>query len=139
MRSLVRSCNPGEVSSEPEASALRCLIVDDNPEFLAAARELLEREGLSVAGVASMSAEALRLARHLQPDFILVDIDLGEESGFDLAQQLADADHAPVVLISAYAEVEFADLIAASPAAGFVSKSELSASAVADALEAGAR
>jgi DNA-binding NarL/FixJ family response regulator len=65
---------------------------------------------------------------------ILVDIDLGEESGFELASQLAGSD-ARVVLISAYAEAEFADLIAASPAVGFVSKSALSARALSELLE----
>lgn len=119
---------------EPEAAARRFLIVDDNAHFLAAARDLLEREGLVVVGVASTSAEALRLAEELRPDAILVDVDLGEESGFDLAQRLSADGVAPVVLISAYAESELVDLITASPAVGFVSKSELSARAVADRL-----
>jgi DNA-binding response OmpR family regulator len=59
------------------------LIVDDNQSFLEAARVLLEREGLTVAGVALTSAEALREAETLRPDIVLVDISLGEESGFD--------------------------------------------------------
>lgn len=110
--------------------ARRFLIVDDNVHFLRAARDLLEREGVSVVGVASTSAEAARLAQELQPDVILIDVDLGDENGFDLAQRLAAGDASRVVLISAYPEAEFAELITASPAAGFVSKSELSASAV---------
>lgn len=114
--------------------ALRTLIVDDNAHFLDAARDLLEREGITVAGVASTSAEASELARALRPDVILVDIDLGDESGFDLASELAGGE-APVVLISAYAEAEFADLIAGSPAVGFVSKSALSATAISELLE----
>jgi CheY-like chemotaxis protein len=67
---------------------LRCLIVDDNGAFLDAARLLLEREGVTVVGVASSIAEALRQARALLPDVSLVDIGLGEESGFDLARLL---------------------------------------------------
>jgi CheY-like chemotaxis protein len=118
----------------PDAMALRTLIVDDNGQFLDAARDLLEREGISVAGVASTSAEASELAQELRPDVILVDIDLGEESGFDLASELAGGE-APIVLISAYAEAEFADLIATSPALGFVSKSALSARALSELLE----
>ena len=47
--------------------ALRCLIVDDSAPFLAAARKLLEREGISVVGVASTSAEALKPAQELRP------------------------------------------------------------------------
>lgn len=114
--------------------ARRFLIVDDNAQFLRAARDLLEREGVTVVGLASSSAEALRLAGELRPDVVLVDVDLGDESGLDLAERLAAGEHGPVVLISAYPESEFAELIAASPAAGFVSKSELSASAVGDIL-----
>ena len=68
---------------------LRCLLVDDNEAFLEAASLLLEREGVIVVGVASTIAEALRQARALRPDVILVDIGLGTESGFDLARLLA--------------------------------------------------
>jgi DNA-binding NarL/FixJ family response regulator len=114
---------------------LRLLIVDDNVHFLSAARDLLEREGVTVLGVAATSAEALQLAQDLQPDVVLVDVDLGDENGFDLAQQLAAGEDGRVVLISAYPEAEFADLITASPALGFVSKSELSARAVSDLVE----
>ena len=112
---------------------IRCLIVDDNHSFLEAARVLLEREGLTVAGVASTVAEALREAETLRPDVVLVDISLGEESGFDLARRLVEddlGDQAAVVLISTHAEEDVLDLIAASPAAGFLPKAELSASAI---------
>ena len=70
---------------------MRLLIVDDNAHFLEAARDLLEREGMTVVAVASTSAEALRRADELQPDVTLVDVDLGDDSGFDLARQLAAA------------------------------------------------
>jgi DNA-binding NarL/FixJ family response regulator len=110
--------------------ALRALIVDDNGHFLAAARELLQREGVEVIGVASTGGEAVQQAEELEPDVILVDIDLGEESGFDVARALTqerDGHRRRVVLISTHAEKDFADLIATSPAVGFVSKSDLSA------------
>jgi two-component system nitrate/nitrite response regulator NarL len=111
---------------------LRSLLVDDNSRFLTAARELLEREGLDVVGVASTIADATRLAGALHPDVCLVDIDLGDESGFDLARQLASAEnHSPrVILISAYPESDFADMIADSDAIGFLSKPDLSAARV---------
>jgi DNA-binding NarL/FixJ family response regulator len=112
---------------------MRCLLVDDSDAFLAAASILLEREGMVVVGLASNSAEALRQARALRPDVILVDIGLGDESGFDLARLLAqDAQsrNVEVILISALAETDYADLIAEAPAAGFLVKSELSAQAI---------
>src|SRR5690349_19707962 len=119
---------------------LRCLLVDDNDAFLETARVLLEREGIQVAGMASNIAGALRQVRALRPDIILVDIGLGEESGFELARLLA-ADgqdgkrvRADVILISARAETDYTDLIAESPAAGFLPKSALSAERISQIL-----
>jgi CheY-like chemotaxis protein len=136
--------SPGGIPASRNATAantwhhdrvsIRCLLVDDNGAFLKTASVLLQREGLTVVGVASNSAEALRQVRALRPDLILVDIGLGEESGFDLARLLAQDGHggsAEVILISARAETDYAELIAESPAAGFLVKSELSAQAIA--------
>lgn len=113
--------------------AFGVLIVDDNRFFLEAARALLEREGLCVVGVAPTSAEALQRAEELRPQVVLVDITLGGESGFDLARRLAEQSEGGgpvVILISTHAEADFADLIAESPAVGFVPKPELSADAI---------
>lgn len=105
---------------------IRSLIVDDNHDFLDAARLLLEREGIEVVAVATTSAEALRLEEELRPDVVLVDVRLGDESGFDLAQRLSGT----VILISTYAESEYSEKVEASAAAGFIPKAQLSASAV---------
>jgi DNA-binding NarL/FixJ family response regulator len=105
---------------------VRCLIVDDNQAFLDAARLLLEREGMAVVGVATTGADALRLEQELRPDVVLVDIRLGAESGFELARRLS----ATVILISTHRQNEYAEEIAASPAAGFIHKAQLSAAAV---------
>jgi DNA-binding NarL/FixJ family response regulator len=113
--------------------AITVLIVDDNAQFLDAARVLLQREGLTVAGVASTRAEALRQVPDLRPDVVLVDVFLGDESGLELAQRLVEdgrSGGATVILISTHAEDDLADLIASSPAAGFLQKAELSADAV---------
>ena len=85
-----------------------------------------------MVGIASTTTAALRQTRHALPDVVLVDIMLGDESGFDLAQRLADMDSGgiAVILISTQEESDFADLIEAAPVAGFVPKSELSASAI---------
>ena len=110
--------------------ALRCLLVDDSDAFLEAASDLLRGEGVTVVGVASNTADALRQARALRPDVVLVDIGLGDESGFDLARLLAldgQAGGAEVIMVSARAEMDYSELIAASSAAGFLTKSDLSA------------
>ena len=117
-----------------------CLIVDDNASFLEAARILLEREGLSVAGVASTGADALRQVEALHPDVVLVDVFLGEESGLDLTRRLVQdgvVHEAPVILISTHSQADLEDLITASPAAGFVPKAELSASAIRGIVDGG--
>jgi DNA-binding NarL/FixJ family response regulator len=127
MRSQPRS------RAEAERVPIRCLIVDDNQSFLDAARACLDREGLTVLGVASTGAEALRQAERLRPDVVLVDIVLGEESGLDLARRLVEddpGDGAAVVLISTRAEEDVAELLAGSPAAGFLAKAELSSNAI---------
>jgi CheY-like chemotaxis protein len=117
--------------------ALQCLIVDDNAEFLAAARGLLERQGVTVVGVASTTAEALRCAGELSPELALVDVDLGAESGFELARRLTDLPRpVPVVLISTYAAGDLEDLVAPSGAVGFLSKRDLSLPAIDELLAA---
>jgi DNA-binding NarL/FixJ family response regulator len=109
----------------------RCLIVDDNEAFLASAERLLQAEGLEIVGTASTIAEGLRLAAETEHDVVLVDVELGEENGLDLARQLMSVSHpVPVILISSYPEEDLAELLASSPAAGFLEKSTLSADAV---------
>jgi DNA-binding NarL/FixJ family response regulator len=111
----------------------RYLIVDDNERFLEAARSSLCRDAIEVVGTATTISDAVRQVEALRPHVELVDIRVGEESGFDLTRQLVERFprlQSRVVLISTRAEDDFADLIATSPAVGFVSKSQLSAQAV---------
>jgi DNA-binding NarL/FixJ family response regulator len=116
---------------------LRVLIVDDSQRFLDAARTTLNRQGLTVVGTATSPAAALGDTEMLRPDAVLVDIGLGEASGFELARQLVHGFpnlRSRVVLISARAEEDFADLITESPAVGFIPKSRLSARSVRELL-----
>ncbi|WP_426514740.1 LytR/AlgR family response regulator transcription factor [Dactylosporangium sp. McL0621] len=121
---------------------MQCLIVDDSALFLTSARELLEREGVEVVGVASNGAQALQQTEDLQPDLVLVDIDLGPECGFDLAWQLdrKGRNKSPppaIILISSHSEEDFEEFIVSSPAIGFLSKAVLSASAIRDLMHDG--
>jgi two-component system, NarL family, nitrate/nitrite response regulator NarL len=124
------------VVGDHSAVSLRCLIVDDNSLFLEGAVDLLTREGLDVVGVASDSAGAIRLATELQPDVTLVDINLGDEDGFELARRL-HAIPAPskVILVSTHAEKDLAHLVERSPTLGFIAKARLSAQAIRDLLD----
>ena len=105
---------------------MRCLIVDDNAQFLESASRLLERQGIEVVGAASTSAEALELFEDRRPDVTLVDVFLGSESGFDVVEQIAG----PTILISTHGAEDLAPLMEASPAVGFVSKAEISAEGI---------
>jgi DNA-binding NarL/FixJ family response regulator len=112
---------------------LRCLIVDDNASFLAEARGLLEDDGFDVIGTASSSDVALKHVAEQRPDLALIDIDLGEENGIDVAQRILDTASrlAPkIILISARDESEYGDLIETSPAVGFLAKRDLTSAAI---------
>jgi two-component system, NarL family, nitrate/nitrite response regulator NarL len=102
-----------------------------------AARRLLESEGMVVLATAATGADALALVRELNPDLVLLDIDLGSESGFDVAGQLAAqrsqagaAGRPDIILMSAHDGDDWLELIAESPAAGFLPKSALSSQAI---------
>ena len=110
---------------------MRYLIVDDSEEFLGSATRLLNSQGVEIVGVASSAGEALRLAEVLAPDVVLVDIELGDEDGFELTRKLATQwPSTRVVLISAYEREELGELIAESPAVGFMAKGALGAAAI---------
>jgi CheY-like chemotaxis protein len=110
---------------------LRCVIVDDDMAFLKVARALLEREGITVAGVAQGGGEAAARTEQLRPDVVLIDISLGQESGFDVARRLAGDGQPPrLIMISTHSEADYADLIAESPVVGFLPKTDLSVAAI---------
>jgi DNA-binding NarL/FixJ family response regulator len=116
----------------PNTTPLRTLLVDDNAHFLRAARDHLERDGITIVGIATTSAEALRQAGNLTPDVALIDIMLGTEFGFDLAHALKRAVLEPprMIMMSCYPATDFAEMIGAGPAIGFVPKLSLSGSAI---------
>ena len=118
----------------------RCLIVDDNVDFREEARGLLEEQGLVVVATAGSTAEALQCAAGSSLDVALVDIDLGGESGLDLARHLHERLESPpaIILISTHDETEYADLIVACPAVGFLAKTALSVDAIDELLASGA-
>jgi two-component system nitrate/nitrite response regulator NarL len=111
---------------------IRCIIVDDYQPFLKVVRAKLERQGMTVVGVASNGAEALSQARELSPDVALVDISLGTESGFDVAREISPYVGSVILISSSdrYEDDDYADLMAGSPAVGFLSKATLSADAI---------
>lgn len=113
---------------------LRCLIVDDSEDFLASARRLLDSQGVEVVGVATNSAEAIRLLAELEPDIALIDVDLGDEDGIALARQVKrTAPETRTILISAHG-LDDLDLTEAGADVFFLQKTELGADAIAGLL-----
>jgi DNA-binding NarL/FixJ family response regulator len=104
------------------------LIVDDHPSFRASARALLESEGLEVVGEAGDGASALEEVRRLHPDVILLDVQLPDMTGFEVASALyEDGPRPAIVLVSSRDAADFGPLIEESGARGFIAKGELSA------------
>jgi CheY-like chemotaxis protein len=110
------------------------LVVDDHPAFRASARRLLELDGLEVVGEAADAESAVRAAREIRPDVILLDIGLPDRSGYEVAEQLA-AEPVAVVLVSSRAQSDLGRRASESGALGFVSKERLSGEAILALLE----
>lgn len=108
------------------------LIVDDHDTFRALARAVLEASGYTVAGEASDGESALRTAAEVDPDIVLLDIQLPDTDGFAVAESLAQLAHPPaIVLVSTRAEDAYRQRLNEAPALGFVNKSDFSSNALA--------
>jgi DNA-binding NarL/FixJ family response regulator len=107
------------------------LIVDDHPSFRSSARAVLEADGFDVVAEADDGASALRLARELRPDVVLLDVQLPDASGFDICEFLCgDGPWPHIVLVSSRDAADYDGLIQSSHARGFISKADLSGEAV---------
>ncbi len=118
--------------------AMTVLIVDDHPSFRSNARALLEAEGYEVVGLAADGASALAAAHELRPDLVLLDVQLPDFDGFEVAARLRASSNGTgpaVVLTSSRDASDFGHLVTESGARGFVPKGELSGAALAALLE----
>lgn len=113
------------------------LIVDDHPSFRRMARALLESEGFEVVGEAADGASALEAAKTFHPDVVLIDVQLPDIDGFEVASLLmAENGRKPmIVMTSSRDAADFGSLVEQSGARGFIPKAELSAEAVSALLE----
>jgi NarL family two-component system response regulator LiaR len=109
------------------------LIVDDYAPFRDSARGLLASEGFKVVGEAANGVTAVRLARDLHPDVVLLDVHLPDLDGFEVARRLSQLDPAPAVVLTSSRD-DYASLVAASAARAFVRKDALSGETLASAL-----
>ncbi|MBV9336338.1 MAG: response regulator transcription factor [Solirubrobacterales bacterium] len=103
------------------------LIVDDHPTFRASARRLLEAEGFDVVGEASDGHAAIAAVQQLQPDLVLLDVQLPDLDGFEVAARLAAlGSPSAVVLTSSRNPAEYGSVVTETAVRGFVPKAELS-------------
>jgi DNA-binding NarL/FixJ family response regulator len=111
------------------------LIVDDHPTFRATARMLLEAEGYNVIGEAPDGTTAITESVRLHPDLVLLDVNLPDLDGFQVAERITAQNGAPaVVLTSSRDSSDFGPLVSGSGARGFISKGDLSGAAIAELL-----
>lgn len=104
----------------------RIVIVDDHASFRASARALLESEGFEVVGEAADGASALTTIAHLAPDAVLLDVQLPDLDGFDVASQLVDSGSAAAIVMTSSRDAgEFGTLVADCGARGFIAKADL--------------
>jgi DNA-binding NarL/FixJ family response regulator len=124
---------PGMVGAcDDQPMAKTVLIVDDHAPFRAVARALLQLEGFEVVGEAADARSALDAVRRLQPNVVLLDVQLPDLDGFEVARRLAQAGVPPaIVLVSSRDRSAYRRRLADSPARGFIAKSDLSGAAVA--------
>jgi DNA-binding NarL/FixJ family response regulator len=112
------------------------LIVDDHPAFRGWARAVLQAEGFAVVGEAADGAAAIRAAAALRPDVVLLDVQLPDMDGFQVAERLrGDGAGGAGVLVSSRDAADYGTRISASPAAGFLAKADLSGAALAALLD----
>jgi len=115
--------------------AVTVLIVDDHPSFRATARLLLEVEGYDVVGEAKDGHEAIAQTNVLRPDLVLLDVNLPDMDGFQVASRLTARNGGSippaVILISSRDPSDFGTRVTASGARGFIPKADLSGDSLA--------
>jgi DNA-binding NarL/FixJ family response regulator len=112
------------------------LIVDDHPSFRVTARALLEAEGFEVVGEAEDGTSALELADKLRPDVLLLDVQLPDLDGFEVAAKLSQNGWSPAIVLTSSRDLaDFGSLVSECGARGFVPKAELSGDTLSALLE----
>ena len=117
--------------AEQVRAKTRLLVVDDHAGFRTCASELLQAEGFDVVGEAEDGASALARAAELKPELVLLDIQLPDIDGFEVAERLlAVSPDLAIVLVSSRDRSSYGPLVEQSGARGFLTKSDLSGESI---------
>jgi DNA-binding NarL/FixJ family response regulator len=108
----------------------RIVIVDDHPGFRAWARVVLAADGFRIVGEAVDGASALAEVRAVQPDVVLLDVQLPDADGFDVAGALLAARPRPAIILTSSRDASAYEAELARTSLPFVSKEELSGSVI---------
>jgi DNA-binding NarL/FixJ family response regulator len=112
------------------------VVVDDHPSFRRSARMLLVEEGFEVLGEAESAAGAVALVANLEPDLVLLDVQLPGVDGFEVASRLRERSPAlAIVLVSTRDRADYGSLVEQSGARGFIAKADLSGAVLETVLE----
>lgn len=110
--------------------ALRVVLVDDDPRFRALARRSLVSEGVDVVAEAGSGAQAVDLIADWEPDVALIDIQMPEVDGVEVARRLMDAGTASIIILISTRDQAYGDRMASGLAAGYLRKDHLSLAAI---------
>jgi DNA-binding NarL/FixJ family response regulator len=115
----------------PDRATLTILIVDDHPSFRAVARMVLETDGFAVVGTEEDGESGVAGTLRLEPDIVLLDVELPDIDGFEVAARLREAGSAAaIVLASSRERADFGSLVEESGARGFLTKADLTGDAI---------
>jgi DNA-binding NarL/FixJ family response regulator len=126
------------VNEEVGTVAVRVLIVDDQEPFRMAARMVVEAtDGFDVVGEVETGEDAVGAARTLDPDLVLMDVNLPGINGLEATRQILDgSDRVVILLLSTYEEEEYGPRAAECGAAAYIPKSSFGPDRLADAWAA---
>jgi DNA-binding NarL/FixJ family response regulator len=115
----------------PDRATLTVVIVDDHPSFRAVARMMLETDGFAVVGTEEDGESGVAGTLRLEPDIVLLDVELPDIDGFEVAARLREAGSAAaIVLASSRERADFGSLVEESGARGFLTKADLTGDAI---------
>ena len=104
-------------------STIRILAVEDDPLYAESLKMVVEQLGYQLMDVVDNSVDALNAIRQVEPDLILIDIEINDTlTGIDLAKMIKPLTSAPVIYVTAFKDKSVIDKAKYTSPAGFIIK-----------------